>query len=320
VTSTLIEQQSAAAWVVTASPNGPASIDSELAGVACASATSCFAVGSQRADGHFTRILVEHWDGSAWTVVSVPQPGSSGAELTSVSCPSATRCFAAGFLEGSAPKTLAMRWNGTTWSVTATPNKATDGDNELHAISCTSPTSCFAVGVWQPESLATASTLIERWNGTTWSITTSPNSSAGHWNLLQGVSCASATSCVAVGYVADAGQSFADSLVERWNGTVWTVVASANRASSTETILVGVSCPTITSCFAVGLSRPTTRSGRITTVVERSTGGAFTLQTSPNPPGTADASLSGVSCAGALTCVAVGKQGSSPTTFVERYA
>jgi hypothetical protein len=321
VTSTLIEQQSGTAWVLTASPNGPASVDSELAGAACASATSCFAVGSQRASGHPTRILVEHWDGSAWTVMSVPQPGSLGAELTSVSCPSATSCFAAGRLEGGVPKTLVLHWDSATWTVAATPNKSTDGDNELHAVSCASPTTCFAVGVWQPGSLQSASTLIERWNGTTWTITTSPNSSAGNWNALQGVSCASATSCVAVGSVQDFDLTFSHSLVERWNGTLWAVVASANQVSSTETILDGVSCPTTTSCFAVGVSRPTTTSGRITTVVEHSTGGAFTLQASPNASGSTDTRLSGVSCAGSATCVAVGIQGSSlPKTFAERYA
>ena len=219
------------------------------------------------------------------------------------------------------PKTLVLSWDGTTWTVAATPNKSTDGDNELHGIWSASPTSCFAVGLWQPGSLQSASTLIERWNGMTWTIITSPNSSAGNWNGLNGVSCASATSCVAVGFVQDSGLTFSRSLVERWNGTVWAVVASANRASSTETILDGVSCPTITSCFAVGISRPTTSSGRITTVVEHSTGGTFTLQTSPNTPGTADSRLSAVRCTGAATCVAVGMQGSSlPKTFAERYA
>jgi hypothetical protein len=319
---TLIEHGPGTSWAITPSPNGPGSVDSQLFGVACATATSCFAVGSQRAQGHPTRNLVEHYNGKTWAVVSVPHPGSSGGDLTAVSCPSATSCFAAGRVFGGVNKTLVMHWNGTNWSVQTTPNKSTDGDNELHGISCGSPTSCVAVGVWLPGSLETASTLTERWNGSTWTIVPSPNSPAGDWNVLSGVSCPSATSCYTVGTVSNFNHTFAKTLVEHWNGVSWTIVASQNRSSSTDSALVGVSCPTTTTCYTVGTSRPSTTSGRETTVVEHATGGAFTLQASPNAPAPADTGLSGIACTNTKTCLAVGgKNGaSSPLTFAARYA
>ena len=66
-------------------------------------------------------------------------------------------------------------------------------------------------------------TLVERWNGTSWSIVTSPNPSGATFAVLSGVSCPSTTSCYAV------GESALDkTLVEHWNGTSWSIVASPN--------------------------------------------------------------------------------------------
>ena len=42
-------------------------------------------------------------------------------------------------------------------------------------------------------------TLIEHWDGTSWSIVTSPNGSTTQDNLLDSVTCTSASQCWAVG-------------------------------------------------------------------------------------------------------------------------
>ena len=61
-------------------------------------------------------------------------------------------------------------------------------------------------------------TLVERWNGTAWSIMTSPNI-ADRDNKLAGVSCTSVTSCFAVGeYALNSAVHPRNTLVERWNG------------------------------------------------------------------------------------------------------
>ena len=61
----------------------------------------------------------------------VPAIGAGAApsvvpnELTDVTCPSTTRCFAVGvsFTQpGSNARTLVERWNGGSWSVLASPN------------------------------------------------------------------------------------------------------------------------------------------------------------------------------------------------------
>jgi hypothetical protein len=45
-------------------------------------------------------------------------------------------------------------------------------------------------------------------------------------------------------------------LVEQWNGTTWSIVTSPNPSGSTQPTLAAVSCPSTTSCYAVG-NKPT---------------------------------------------------------------
>src|SRR3954453_897216 len=76
----------------TASSEQP--LSSELSGLSCPSGTSCFAVGSRfyksaGAGGAFA----EHWDGTSWSVQSIPTPsGSTGTQLNALSCPTTTSC------------------------------------------------------------------------------------------------------------------------------------------------------------------------------------------------------------------------------------
>jgi hypothetical protein len=42
-------------------------------------------------------------------------------------------------------------------------------------------------------------TLIEKWNGSTWSLVSSPNRSSTQDNDLDGVSCVSSSFCMAAG-------------------------------------------------------------------------------------------------------------------------
>src|SRR5205823_4783917 len=68
-------------------------------------------------------------------------------------------------------------------------------------------------------------TLIEHWNGTTWSLVTSPNPN-GNGTLL-GVAAVSKSNVWAVGtFNNTAGSSH--TLIEHWNGTTWSHVTSPN--------------------------------------------------------------------------------------------
>ncbi len=82
-----------------------------------------------------------------------------------------------------------------TWSVVPSPSPGTSS-NFLYGVSCASAAACTAVG--SKASFGGTTTLIESWNGTSWSVVTSPNPL--HNDHLEGVSCASAAGCTAVGY------------------------------------------------------------------------------------------------------------------------
>jgi len=195
VIKTLAESWNGTRWSIVPSPNGPhpGNEGNALQGVSCLSARACTAVGST---GHKT--LIESWNGTMWSIVPSPSrmPGTLLNVLHGVSCVSATACTATGTVTG---KGLIESWNGTTWSIVPSPNAGGALIN-LAGVSCVSVRACTAVGDFFGGN-GVDKTLIESWNGTTWSVVPSPNAvhGAGAINVLGGVSCASAATCVAVG-------------------------------------------------------------------------------------------------------------------------
>ena len=147
----------------------------------------------------FDQTLIEQWDGTSWSIVTSPNTDTSQDNLLyGVTCTSASQCWAVGYYNnGSADQTLIEHWNGTSWSIVTSPNGGTTQDNELYGVTCTSASQCWAVGLYSNGSAD--QTLIEHWNGTSWSIVTSPNGSTTQDNFLYGVTCTSASQCWAVG-------------------------------------------------------------------------------------------------------------------------
>jgi hypothetical protein len=196
-----------AQWSLQSAPgaSGAEGTGSELRSVSCASATSCMAVGSRSASSSLA--FAERWDGSGWTIVSVPLPaGSSSTLLEDVSCTSPTSCMAVGWQqEGSARKPFSVRWNGSSWSALTAPVPSdAKGATELRGISCASASACTAVGTYTttsalPLSAQEYKTLTETWNGSGWSLQVSPNPEGRKLSHLSSVSCSEAFTCTAVG-------------------------------------------------------------------------------------------------------------------------
>jgi hypothetical protein len=173
----------------------------------------------------------------------------------------------------------------SSWSVDTVPNVAI----VLSSVSCVSSTFCKAVG----------GTSIESWNGTTWSVDSTPNPGPG---ALVSVSCATAASCMAVGSYTD-GTGHPHSLIESWNGSAWSIIASPKKTAYT---LLGVSCVSATACKAVGYQKEAT-AGR-QTLIEKWNGIKWSVMTSPNVVGGTPIAneLTGVACTSAKACMAVG--------------
>jgi hypothetical protein len=93
-------------------------------GISCPGAAACMGVGSWTdPTGESAFNLAEAWNGTSWSIVKTPDPGSTSNELRGVSCISPSRCMAVGDFAGIGNElTLAESWNGTSWSVVKTPH------------------------------------------------------------------------------------------------------------------------------------------------------------------------------------------------------
>jgi hypothetical protein len=295
---TLAESWNGSKWSIVPSPSN-GSVGSSLAGISCVSASACTAVGYYDTSTHLPETLVESWNGSTWSIVSSPNQ-TAGGYLSGVSCVSATSCIAVGVYYTAGTnvlQTLVESWDGSTWSIVTSPDEGT-GDNQLYGVSCVSATSCTAVGVYTGSS-GVLQTLVESWDGSTWSIVTSPDEGTDD-NQLSAVSCVSATSCTAVGNYDTS--TAAQSLAESWDGSTWSIVASPDQGTD-DNLLSGVSCVSATSCTAVGYYN--TSSGVGQTLVESWDGSAWSIVASPNQ-GTGSNDLSAAACLSATSCTAVG--------------
>jgi hypothetical protein len=306
----LAEWWNGTSWVVQSTPS-PTN-RAVLYGVSCASTTGCTAVGSYFNNSAVRVTLAELWDGSTWHVEPTPPPsGATYSQLYGVSCVSTTDCTAVGQYKRSVGGLvmLAEHWDGTSWTVQPTPSKA---GYDLLAVSCASTSACTATGKHKHNGIPV--TLAERWNGSVWATQPTPNPLGAQFSQLAGVSCASTTTCTAVGYYFG-GVDLA--LAERWNGRIWAIQSTPTPGD--ESILFSVSCASITHCTAVGLYDDGSAE---VTLAESWNGSTWSVQSTPNASGAYFDDLVGVSCSSTTVCTAVG--GYSTTsgggTLAERYS
>lgn len=150
-------------------------------------------------------------------------------------------------------------------------------------------------------------TLIERWNGTSWSIVAGPNIGTGY-NQLTAVAASGPSDVWAVGYYANS--SGYHTLAERWNGSTWQVVPSPNLGGGSNFLEGLTAVPGSAQAWAVGYAL--TGQGNYRPIVERSNGASWSLVQSPSVPG---ATLASVSAAGPTNIWSVGDVQSSTQTL-----
>ncbi len=311
---TLVEHYDGTSWSVGTSENpGGSDATDSLYGVSCVASSDCWAVGTESTDN--LAPLTEMYDGTSWVSMTGVGLGNDDQGLSGVSCDSASDCWAVGsYGTPTGNLTLTEHYDGTSWSIVDSPNA--DTYNELVAVTCLSSTDCWAVGNSSDSGGNTdEQTLIEYYNGTSWSIVNSPDQTAP--NYLSGVTCVSATDCWAVGqYGLDPGVSPGMTLVEQWNGTSWSIVSSPNDGTGTND-LDDVSCSGASSCWAVG----DYESGTLDqTLAEYYDGTSWSVMTSADE-GTKSNSLTGVTCNSSGDCWAVGLyvSGSTEEPLAEYY-
>jgi hypothetical protein len=290
VAQTLAEHWNGSAWSIVATPNTGAG-DNLLESVVAIGPSDAWAVGYSRPDNSSSRqSLTEHWNGTAWSVVTNPQVASASNSLFAVAAGASNDVWAVGRSSTStvtqiSGTTLAMHWNGTLWSlVTATPSVATN-TSELVGVKFVSSTNVWAVGDQQnfTGTFAFPSTaLIEHWNGTSWSQATQATDNA-NGDFLSDVA-GTATDLWAVG--GQYASTTTDAVLTEHStngGTTWTAVAGVTPDLSAN--LFSLAYISGTNVYAAGASAylaPSTSSELDHTLIERWNGSAWAQVTSPN--------------------------------------
>jgi len=212
-------------WSVVSSANGGDS--NSLSDLAVVSADDIWAVG-ETGDGYTPQLntLIEHWNGSSWTVIPSPNGTFPVNYLNSVSAVSSTDVWAVGYtfngiVSDSKSRTLIMHWNGSAWNVVPSPNTSRP-ENRLKAVVAISGNDVWAVG--DSYDYTNFHTLTMHWNGSTWSIVPSPNPGPS-FNMLNGVDAVSSNNVWAVGIQQE---YLEQTLVLHWDGASWKVVPSPN--------------------------------------------------------------------------------------------
>jgi len=251
----------------------------------------------------------------AGTATAATAPGN---ELVSVSCVSTTNCLAVGENlngDGGNGTPLTEKWNGSKWTATAALKLPAGGKGGgLSGVECKSASECIAVGGYVKSGTASFA-LAAKWNGKAWTTFTAPGT-AGEDTFLDGLSCVSATDCVATGsFTTDAGNDAAP-LADSWNGSKWTQLANPKTLSGSQFgVLASVACVAAKSCVATGLDANSTAAGEL---AETWNGSAWTMTKTPaTGTDTIINELIGVSCLSLKNCSAVGENLTVTSTTIE---
>ena len=317
----------------------PGSISLNSGGAAEVLSMSCPQNGRCSAGGFYSdhagneQAFVADMSNGLWTS-SVEVPGTSvlnlgaSARTTTISCPSAGACVAAGEYTDSTHhvQVFVVRMSTGIWQnaleIPGTSTLNLGGDAAVNSISCASADNCSLVGSYadaanRPQAFAAVDQLA------TWHLAAEvPGTAAlnvGGDAALSSVTCSSLGRCAAVGHYLDAKGHRQAMVVDEVSG-VWQN-AAAMPASSTLNVggsatALDVACATAGNCVVVGSY--TDGAGRTQALVDQEVGGTWlNAQQSPSSQSLnvgGVARLTTVACAHAGTCSAGGYYSSSASS------
>ncbi len=230
----IIEKWNGTTWSVVPGPQFDAGDQPTIFAMTSTSANDVWAIGDLLSGGGFLlSYLFEHWDGKSWTQTSLL---TDDAFLFGASADATDDVWAVGFdgPENDDSLTLAVHYDGSAWSQAVTPSVG-HGANQLNGVLALAPNNVWAVGFSTPTAPPTQAatlTLIEHYDGTSWSVVPSPNvgpKSIYQSNRLFGICANSATDMYAFGsYFASDGSGHQMTLLLHYDGAVWTIIPSPN--------------------------------------------------------------------------------------------
>jgi hypothetical protein len=167
---------------------------------------------------------------TGWNVVSSPNTGSGNNYLLSSAAVGADDIWAVGIYYDSTDRrqTLTEHWDGNNWSIVPSPNMGTS-NNVLQAVVAASSNDVWAAGHWDVSG-PVHQTLVEHWDGSSWSVVPSP-STGGVANILRGIAARAGNDVWAVGNICVSNCLTSRTLIEHWDGSMWSIVPSPDPGS-----------------------------------------------------------------------------------------
>jgi hypothetical protein len=231
----LIEAWDGGAWHIAAAPTLHAQRDILFSATAV-SATDVWAVGERQArDGTFGT-LIEHWNGSAWSVVHSPDPGKTGDTLFGVAADGPGDVWAVGQRsDETSDAPLAEHWDGHHWAAVNLPTAGVTG-SLLQGVAVHGG-QVWAVGN-SDDALDQARPFVEHLTHGTWSAQLLKGLGSGFSNIT-GVAVTGRTAWLAGSALQEASGNQL-TVVARNDGSGWRRVAAPNPGSG-DRILGGIS-------------------------------------------------------------------------------
>ena len=258
-------------WSLTPTPN--LGQYGALSSVSASSATDAWAVGFAIPARREHGTLIEHWNGSTWSVNSLDAITGYSAGLNGVVDLSPTNAWAVG---ESGSGGLLEHWNGAAWSTVTLPDPAFTPASG-NSISADSASDIWVVGSTINAAETTAPEALH-YNGTTWTVVAMPEPSQSS-GTLSAVTAISPGNAWAVGEATGAGSAPGGStLTEHWNGSVWSVVASPTPGAYPS--LSGVAGRSASDVYAVGTNLPSINGGLEQGFILRWNGSAWSVDSS----------------------------------------
>jgi len=309
----LAETWNGAAWKLVAVRLPAGATGGGLGQVTCLTATNCRAVGFYTAGGHQFP-LYDIWNGKTWTPGRLPGIGGRYTALEGIACLSSAFCMTVGAYTTPGPSAapLADIWSGGKWTKTLPSSPPGTTLSVLLAVSCASATFCVASGAYNTSK--GSGSLIDLWNGRTWSTMAAAEPRGHTGDFMTGVSCRPSKTCFAVGS-AFAGSGLV-SIAEKLNGTHWALTPVPWPKGTVSPGLSGVSCVAANRCVAVGnINQNVFANGNHGKVGAATwNGAAWTVTPTPTPAKNVASLFNAVTCLSATSCVAVGQIGQAGTT------
>ena len=226
-----------------------------LQAVAVVSSTDVWAAGSTQslADGRLPHPVIEHWNGTGWKVVPVPDVMSNNTGgFDAAGTDAAGDVWFTGWQGGLLNKSgLIARWNGSAIKVVSSPQpQGGPGSATLDGVDVASAHHVWAVGKYHPQNGADRTEVLRKLSKG-FKLIPSPNRGT-NGSALTDVDSVSTTEAWAAGYHSTSTGTAA--LVEHWNGSGWSLVSNPAGLPN-KSWLAGVATTPAGDVFAAGWQR-----------------------------------------------------------------